>query len=378
MQLGTVQGIPHIRVGGAPDSRGYALGASAADRVRKSIENYTETFDHYTGLGWDAVCDRAEAFLPAIEAYDSEIAEEMRGIARGAGADLREILAINVRTEVMYGLSATVKPECTAFGAERQLSPDGHVVIGQNWDWRPVCREACILLEVEQPGKPSFITFLEAGLVGKMGFNSSGLGMACNLLVTDLDRGEIGVPFHVVLRGILNSTSLAGAVDAITRAPRAASANYLIATDAGEIQNFETGPGGRETVFALSPADGLLTHANSFVSGIGSVKDVGVEKLPDSPARTVRLQKLLASRGAVGVEEVKQALVDHDGYPGSICRHLNTEEHPIEQIATNASLIMDLTARELQVAVGPPCEGPYETVTPGFVRETEAALSHRG
>ena len=371
MRIGTVQTVPHIRVNGPATGRGHDIGVAASERIAKSLENYAETFDHYTGLAWGTICDRAEAFLPAIEAYDQEIADEMRGIARGAGVDLRDILALNVRTEVMYGISATINAECTAFGAEQGLNADGHVVIGQNWDWRPVCRDACILLEVEQPGKPSFVTFLEAGLVGKMGLNSSGVGLVTNLLVTDGDRGDVGVPFHVVLRGILNSTSVRQGVGAVTRARRAASANYLIASRDGDIRNLETGPGGGESVYTSFPGDGLLTHANCFLTELDTIGDVGLEKLPDSPARTARLRELLSSRGVLGVQEIKEGLVDHSGYPGSICRHVNEEDHPIEQIATNASLIMDLTTCEIHLAVGPPCEGSYDTVTPGFARELQ-------
>ena len=374
MRVGTVQGIPYIRAAGPPAQRGYEIGSAAAERIRKSIEIYTETFDHYTGLEWGAVCERAEGFLPAIEAYDPEIAEEMSGIARGAGVGLRDILAVNVRTEVMYGVAATIKPECTAFGAQRDLSADHHVVIGQNWDWRPVCRDACVLLEVEQPGKPSFITFLEAGLVGKMGLNSAGVGMVTNLLLTDLDRGDVGVPFHVILRGILDSPSLAAAVEAVTRSHRAASANYLIADEAGEMRDLETGPGGAETVYVLSPGAGLLTHANSFLTALGPVRDVGLEKLPDSPARTERIRTLLAAQGVFGLDALKTILTDHAGYPGSICRHTTEEEHPVERIATNASIIIDLTARQLHLAVSPPCEGTYEAIDPGFAGTAELDL----
>jgi isopenicillin-N N-acyltransferase-like protein len=371
MRVGSIQTVPHIRISGSAEARGYELGREASDRIAKSLANYAETFDHYTGLPWDEICGRADAFLPAIEEYDYEIADEMRGIARGAGVDLREILALNVRTEVMYGVSANIKAECTAFATEKGLSAVGHVMIGQNWDWRPVCREACILLEVEQPDKPSFITFLEAGLVGKMGLNSAGIGLVTNLLITDRDRGEVGVPFHVVLRGILNSTSLQDARRAVTRARRAASANYLIADRDGEMINLETEPGWEETVYSSLPGDGVLTHANCFLTGLESIRDVGMEKLPDSRARTDRLRQLLAAGGVLDIGEIEAALVDHSGHPDSICRHTNEQEHPIEQIATNASLIMDLTTSEMRIAVGPPCEGSYDRVTPKFARELQ-------
>jgi isopenicillin-N N-acyltransferase-like protein len=365
----TIQGIPHIRVQGSPAERGRMLGNAAAERVRRSVANYQETFLHYTGLSWDDVCDRAEAFVDPIGEYDSEILEEMRGIADGAGLDFRDVLAVNVRTEVMYGVSAAFAAECTACGVDASRTAGGHVIVAQNWDWRPVTRDACILLELDQAPKPSFITFLEAGLVGKMGFNSAGIGMMTNLLITDLDRGEPAVPFHVILRGILNAASFGEAVDAVLRARRAASANYLIASADGQLVDLETTPGGPEGVRSIAPESGVLAHANTFVTPLDGLVDVGLEKLPDSPSRTRRMHAALSGQGSAEVGRLKELLADHTGHPGSICRHTNEEEHPIERIATNASLIADLTAQELHIAVGPPCEGSYEVVRPRFALE---------
>jgi isopenicillin-N N-acyltransferase-like protein len=363
----TIQGIPHIRIGGAPGERGKALGEAAAERIRRSVANYEETFLHYTGLGWGEVCERAEAFVAPIEAYDPQILEEMQGIADGAGLDFRDVLAVNVRTEVMYGVSAAVA-ECTACGTDGSSTRNGHVLVAQNWDWRPVTRDACILLEVEQAPKPSFLTFLEAGLVGKMGFNSAGIGLMTNLLITDLDRGDPAVPFHVILRGILNAASFDEAVDAVVGPRRAASANYLIADAGGRLVDLETAPGGPEHVHSIAPERGLLVHANTFVTPIPDRVDIGLDKLPDSPSRARRLQDLLSEQHTADVSRLQELLTDHTGHPGSICRHTNEEEHAIERIATNASLIVDLTAQELHIAVGPPCEGSYEVVRPHFAR----------
>lgn len=361
---------PYIRISSSdPGERGRQLGEEAGERVKRSIANYRETFAHYTGLDWPEVCERASAFLPEIRAYDPDIAQEMTGIAEGAGVALEDIVAVNARTEVMYGLSADMKPECTAFSSRGSAIHARPMLLGQNWDWRPVTLEACILLEVQQGPKPSFITFLEAGLVGKMGFNSAGIGMVTNLLVSDLDRGTPAVPFHVILRGILNASTLAAAVHAITSHERAASANYLVASEDGTALNIEAGPGGIDTVGLSVSDDGLLAHANTFQSPPDHVADLGRSLLPDSPARADRMMarlRAVRSGDSLGEEQIREILADHQGYPASICRHLNLDEHPIERISTNASIILNLTERTLDLAVGPPCEGEYERIQPSF------------
>src|SRR5262249_47303605 len=141
--MNTVQGIPFVQVSGRPRERGRAIGAAAGERIRRSVANYEETFAHYTGLRWSDVCRRAEAFVGPIEEYDGEILDEMGGMAEGAGLDFRDILAVNVRTEVMYGISAALAPECTACAIDPAATTGGHVLLAQNWDWRPVTRDAC-------------------------------------------------------------------------------------------------------------------------------------------------------------------------------------------------------------------------------------------
>ena len=40
-----------------------------------------------------------------------------------------------------------------------------------------------------------------------MGDNSAGVGVATNAMVCDMDKGVPGIPYHVMLRSILNSHS---------------------------------------------------------------------------------------------------------------------------------------------------------------------------
>jgi len=51
----------------------------------------------------------------------------MRGISEGAGRDLLDIVALNVRTEINFGLFSD---GCTALSWQTE----GHAWLGQNWD----------------------------------------------------------------------------------------------------------------------------------------------------------------------------------------------------------------------------------------------------
>jgi isopenicillin-N N-acyltransferase-like protein len=357
--------VPTVRISGAPEERGAQLGRQASAQIHKSMALYRDAFAHYTGLTWAEVRKRALAFQPAIEAYDDEIVPEMAGTAAGAGLDFEDILAINTRTEVMYGVSAQMAPECTAFGARRSATHDGNVLLGQNWDWLAPSRDSCILLEADLPGRPSFVTFVEAGLLAKIGFNDAGIGLVTNLLLTDEDRGEPGVPFHVILRGVLTASSFAEAIEAVTRAPRASSANFLIAGADGEMVDLEVRPGGPDNVHRLEAVDDRVHHTNAFCGPIGSAQDRGLAVLPDSVPRNDRIGALLEARhGGLDVDSAMEALRDHEGLPAAICRHPDDDVHPMERVETIGSVVIDLAAARMHLALGPPCEHEYVTVTP--------------
>ena len=212
--------FPRVRVSGGPRERGRAYGAGAADRIATSIRAYEEVFRAYAGWSWSQVRREAARYEAPIAAFDDRYVEEMRGIAEGAGVDLEDILSINVRTEVMFAAKAREagsavdgsgprQGECTAFSVVPEASASGHTLIGQNWDWLLHCFDTVVVLEAEQDEGPNFVSVVEAGLLAKTGMNSSGLGVVTNALVTDDDRGEPAVPYHVLLRAFMDAETRA-------------------------------------------------------------------------------------------------------------------------------------------------------------------------
>jgi isopenicillin-N N-acyltransferase-like protein len=58
----------------------------------------------------------------------------------------------------------------------------------------PRIQRNCVLLDLEQRGKPRVLTFTEAGFVGKIGMNSAGLGLCCNLPGHSADKTGHSLP----------------------------------------------------------------------------------------------------------------------------------------------------------------------------------------
>ena len=366
---------PRIRVAGTPYERGRQYGAQARDRVHLSVQAYRRVFAHYAGWDWPAVREAAAGFEAPIAAFRPAYLDELRGIAEGAGLDLPDVLTLNVRTEVMYAAKARQAPlaarpadsradsrprppaECSAFAVVPARSEPAPALLGQNWDWLLHSAQTLVVLEVRQDDGPDFVTVVEAGLLAKAGLNAAGLGLVTNALVTDADAGAPGLPYHVLLRAILDCATVTEALQVLQAGTRSSSANYLIAHASGAALDVEAAPGDFTRVYPLLPDHGLLLHTNHFLSPRLHPVDVSLWAMPSSAVRLQRLQAGAPTRATL--DEFRPLLADHADYPHSICSHPDPADHPLEQGATIASILMDLPARRFWLAAGNPCQTPY-------------------
>jgi isopenicillin-N N-acyltransferase like protein len=358
---------PTIRVSGGARERGMAYGRAAAARIARSLEIYSEIFEHHTGWRWRQVTEQAERFTEPIAAAHPTYIDELEGIAEGAGVGYSDVLAINVRTEVMFSAVARrAALECTSFAALPEATANGHTLLAQNWDWNPRTTETVVVLEVSRDDGPDFVTVVEAGLLAKSGMNEAGLGVVTNALITDADEGTPALPYHVILRAILDAENLPGALHAVTGHPRSSAANYLIGHRDGLAVDVEAAPGDYSRVWLTFPMDGLVHHTNHFVCETQGLKDVTRWYGPDSPFRYERARQLLhAAHGRISPEVAGELFADHASHPLGICKHGNPAQPEIERSVTVVSCIYDLTASELRVADGRPCERPYRTLDYG-------------
>ena len=359
--------FPHVRVEGEPFERGSQYGVQTRDRIALSIQAYERVFAFYTGWDWTAVKRASLAYVPPIEAAYPSYLDEMRGIASGAGVEFEDILALNIRTEIMYSAKArmaagshpAVTRECSSFLVMPEASSNGHLLAGENWDWLPHCSDTVVVLEASQDAKPNFVTVVEAGLLAKAGMNSAGLCLATNALVTDADRGEPGIPYHVLLRALLDAGTMTEALASVQRWTRSSSANYLLAHEDGVGVDVEAEPGDFQRVHFLTASDGLVVHTNHFLSTLRDARDVSLWAMPDSLVRLQRLDTALRAARPVSVKALQEMLMDHADYPFGVCSHPDLRADPAEQGATIMSIIMEPISRKVWLADGFPCTTPY-------------------
>jgi isopenicillin-N N-acyltransferase-like protein len=356
--------MQRVAVQGSPAARGRQYGQLAAGRIHRAVEAYRDVFQQRAGLDWADALAHARTFVEPIGDFASDSLQEMHGIAEGAAVPFDAILMLNCRSELMFAAAQrrgeSPPSECTSFAAGPGATGDGHMLLGQNWDWVPFARDLAVLLEVGRDDKPSFATIVEAGMLAKVGMNDAGVGLCTNTLVSERDANRPGVPYHVMLRSLLDATSIDDATAILGAVERALSANYLVADRLGRAVNFETIAGGATEIHATTPRDGLIAHANHFCAPSFRPIDAFVRNSPHSVTRLEDMWHELRERTPLTVGRLQAVLRSHRHEPNGVCSHPDPAAHPLYARTTVASFIADLNRGEFWFTDGPPCASEYE------------------
>ena len=374
-------GPPLIALEGSYPRMGAELGRRTRDLVERSLHGYQRRFRDEAGLGDSDVQRWGGRYHEIARAYDARIAQMLEGLAEGAGQPVEQIFALNARTELLYG-TGYHDEGCTSIAVLPEHTADGHTLLAQNWDWQPQQGPVTFLLATRDEDGMEVLTLAEAGMLAKSGLNSAGLGVCANLLVSDADRGGEGVPYHFLLRGVLQSPRMSVATRQVLDVARISSGNLLIADAGGEAIDFEVAP---DAFGYVLPEDGVVTHANHFVSDI-PVRDMKVAGSALTILRAARSRRLMLRSAAAGTtrpEDVVEVLRDHYSFPDSICRHPDPDQPEAEAAASVYSIVMDLDARELYIASHSPCAEPYtrwrlsEVFSPSATATTHFTVEHQ-
>ena len=122
----------------------------------------------------------------------------------------------------------------------------------------------------------------------------------------------------------------------------------LIADKFGHTVDFECYPDWEDEV---TPAAGVIGTGNRFT--VNPSRNRVIDPALD---RGLRLRSLLAEhRDEISAEMLMELLKDHEGYPDSICRHLDETGH-----STVYSIIIDMAADKVYICPGNPCKNEYK------------------
>lgn len=220
-------------------------------------------------------------------------------------------------------------------------------------------KQNMVLLTIHQQGLPTIKMVTEAGLIGKIGLNSSGVGVCFNAIrAKGLDATRL--PVHVGLRVVLESASVYEAVESLEKHGMASSAHLLIADASGAIGLEFT-----SSTFARLQMD---SHHRIYHSNHLLLEHPGVHEpdwLPDSKFRVDRIKELTAQLDSKSTQpawaDFSKLFEDEGNYPTAICR---LEDGP-GSTETLFNIVMDLEEKQAVVRIGRPCQSE-ETIQLNF------------
>ena len=283
--------------GTTPAEIGTAFGEYLAPLVHKTWSFYYKWWSSTLNVDDDKLQAYAETFKVALQGYCGGIyAVEIEALAAAAGIEPWKIYCLNSRTEIANAetTSRAYPNECTSVSLPDQF------LLAQTWDWAEEALgfTSIVHLTGRADGKPSVAMMVEPGIIAKIGMNSNGVGVALNLLAprggsgsnsANDTSGVAGVPVHVLLRVVLDSTDIETAVKSVLEAPRGwATSSVLHITAAGRSAVIEL-DGLSATVEERT--DGVCVRTNHFVRDVTPPYSGS----PSSIARFNRANEIIAA-----------------------------------------------------------------------------------
>lgn len=232
-------------------------------------------------------------------------------------------------------------------------------ILAQNWDWKGGQGPNLIRLNVKaNDGRPAISIITEAGIIGKIGLSSAGLGVCLNA-ITALGVSPERLPVHIALRAALDwsgeekgkGAGMARRIADRLEKAGVASAGHILLADADEAFGLETSYIDIVEVRKHDVRGGkAVLHSNHYVEAHPGVK-LASNAMLDSPARLDRIETLIKSdEGPVTEAHVAGWLCDECDFPASICR----DNKSLGGSETLFRIIMDLRTATAKVKPGKP------------------------
>jgi len=328
MNVTPLNTFPELEISGSADDLGYQHGHELARQIEDTIEFYARLFARKQ----QDIFAMAKHFQRVIGGFKPEYTTEIEALAAAAQINPSWIYALNARSEILNALAL----ECTAVFFQRTR------LLGQNWDWSQDMERLVRLVTLKPASGPVIKMLTEPGIIGKIGMNSEGLGVCLNIL--SCSKPTNGVPIHILLRAILESSNLAEACRWVEHAGSGRASNIMLAADNGECHDIEFA-GDEQFKLAQQP---VQLHTNHYIGG--QVATGGLQ-LESSLSRFQKAEALAARLKEYDLDEMKGLLLDQSAGESSICSYYHDHEL-LGNCGTVCTLIMDLRNRQIYLKRG--------------------------
>lgn len=318
---------------------GFQHGSKLKDKIDQTIDFYRNVFRQPE----DTILNAANHFRSIIKKQFPAYAVEIEAISEAAEVELLWIYALNARTEIL----TTFIQECTALYFDNGT-------LGQNWDWAEELEDLAFIARIKQKGFPEILMMTEPGIIGKIGFNSKGIGVCLNFL--HFEDQLIGIPIHIMLRILLEANNKEETKEIIKTHFKGKASNILIGFADGTFHDIEFG---NEKTYDFDKSSQYFVHTNHYLGNLEL--NTNDEKLQSSYTRYNRAKSILENSGEFNVDTMKKIFRDTEAGELPICR-VYTPDHYVGNVGTVCSIIMELKELKMHYTPGNPFENDYLTI----------------
>lgn len=344
--------FPVVDLTGSPEEIGTQHGKLLKDKINRTIGFYSDVTKKLDEDGRERnikyILKSAKKFKKIIQSFNSDYSIEIESIAEAADVDPLWIYAINSRSEIMSNMQNT-STECTTLYFRNPR------ILGQNWDWAADFEDLAFVMRLTKLDGHKIIQVTEPGMIGKIGFNNSGLGVCLNFLRVTEELN--GLPIHVILRAMLDCKSIEETRDIAKNVGIGRSGNILIGDKNGNYQDIEFG--GSETYF-LGTENNHLVHTNHFLKN--QTLNSNPELLLSSFNRYKMASEFVKNSQIQSLELMKSILLDYSDPELPICRKY-IPGSVMEKAGTICTILMDLNQELMYMTKGSPLHNPFSKIS---------------
>lgn len=217
-----MNGAPLLELSGPPHARGITHGRALGGRLRGFLDDSLARLGHLSDrpMDLDSLRTSVAAHRDVVVTALPDLADEVNGLAAGAGVDCDAAWLLQLRRELL-GYSRVTGGDCTTYASVRSQP-----VLAQTVDLNGNLDDQIALLAVSGPRHRSLVLSF-AGLLGYLGVNDAGIAVGLNLVLGG--EWEPGVPPYLAIRHALDSAdSVDQAIEILCELPLASSRSFMI------------------------------------------------------------------------------------------------------------------------------------------------------
>jgi hypothetical protein len=364
-----------LRLDGKARVRGRAHGETLRGPIAELLSLWGDNLERSHGVDRRRYVEflfARSGYMAALERYAPLVLEEIHGIAEGAGAEFRTLLAFQHVNEEFdaapaFAEGAGYGEACTTIALDP--TPSRPALIAQNLDLAQYLDGFQIMLRVPcDRSDGEIMTLSVPGMISLNGMNSFGFAV-CDNTLGQLRTNLQGVPIFAIYRLLLESRTMAEAQSVVQRTAHAVGLNWVMGDPAGVCMIERSA---NEAVFhgPSSPAPAFHTnHPLTCTDWRDEFRPDALDRPRPSRSTYLRLaavhQRLQGRAGGdLGADDLKDILSSQDDpdYPVSRGGGANQDDQQIG--FTLACNIFELKRGEPRwhIASGPPHRTAFKTL----------------